>query len=322
MREPPSILALLTFAYGGAAAGLLAAFVVRGWTCRRGRSPSSLEATWCVLLPALAVLALPALSMLQPHGESFTGLHALWHSWEQAIHTSAVGHALLHVANFLVLLFALCCVVRTVYALAQIQAFGASLRAAAHQDPRQVEARPLFRLPSPHPACFTLGIASPSVYVTTGLLEQVSPRDCEAILAHEAAHISRRDGLIKAFLLAFYHLLPLPGSDLLRADWERAAERECDALAARRIGSPCDVAAALVRVARLAGPIPVPAVSCFAAGDDVEGRVQALLSGPAEGTLGPAARAAESSLLALISLGIVFAASFWVRDAVELFVHH
>jgi hypothetical protein len=120
-------------------------------------------------------------------------------------------------------------------------------------------------------------------------------------------------------LSLFYALFPLPGGRLLLADWHHAVERECDAEAAARVGSAPDVAAALIRAAQATArsPVTVPGSACFAAfGDDVEGRVAALLALPAS------RERARPTPLILAGLGVLLTASLWIYHAVELFVHH
>jgi beta-lactamase regulating signal transducer with metallopeptidase domain len=368
MPDLQSILSVLTSAYGAAVAGLLAALLVRAWICRRPRMPSCAEALWCALLPAAAILTVPVVAMVQPHSANFlVTLHDIWHRWEKAIHASPAAHSTLHMANLLFLILAAFCAARTVFACVRMRAFRASLRAAACRKTSDARCRtsvepwdrslqtpttaiaalapseviPLYLLPSPRPACFTLGFLNPAIYVTSGLVQQLTARDWEAVLAHEAAHVRRRDGLIGSLLAAFYHLFALPGGRILRRDWERAVERECDAEAARRLGSPCDVASALLRVAQLTNQtVPVvPGVSSFAAsGEDIEGRVQALLDlGGSDsrrqipvGSCERYSSALAARLLPLVSkgwlvavsLGLLCAADLPLRHAVELFVHH
>jgi beta-lactamase regulating signal transducer with metallopeptidase domain len=164
-----------------------------------------------------------------------------------------------------------------------------------------------------------MGLRRPAIYVTTSLQEQLSLRDYKAMLAHEAAHLRRRDGLARVFLSLFYALFPLPGSGSLQRDWHHATERDCDAEAACRIGSAPDVAAALLRVAQVIArsATAVPGGACFAAfGDDIEGRVQALLALPAAPT-----RVLPTRLV-ILGLGLLLAASSWLHHVVEWFVLH
>jgi Zn-dependent protease with chaperone function len=315
----------LAYAYAAAAAGLAAALMARSWAQRAGRVPCAAEAAWCAFLPPIAVLVLPAAATLQPHAMGpLIATHALWHQWARALHAAPIAHGVLHVTNLLLLIFTMLCAARTLHGLGRARAFGAALRASGQLERSGTEAIPLYRLPSRVPTAFTLGILRPAVYASSGLLAQLSTRDCEAMLAHEAAHVRRRDGLTGALLAAFYNLFPLPGSGLLRAEWQRAAERACDADAARRLDSRTDVAAALVRVAGIVwqsqGPVP-GAVRFAASGDDIEARVQALLA-PLSVSQGRPDAPALSAWLILLSLGMIGAAHFWVHHAVELFVRH
>jgi Zn-dependent protease with chaperone function len=308
----------LASVYSAAAVGILSALVIRGWTRRHGRLATPPEAAWCAFLPPLAVLLLP-LTALEPHLTQLPGLHAAWHRWEQAVHTAPLTHGVLHAANSLLLLLGAFFFARAVFTLTQMRAFAASVRSAARPQPLVVAGSRLYSLPSPQPLCFTMGLLRPAVYVTTSLQELLSPRDYEAMLAHEAAHIRRRDGLSRAFLSLFYALFPLPGSSLLLRDWHRAAERDCDAEAACQIGSAADVAAALIRVAQAMArsSTVVPGGACFAAfGDDIEGRVQVLLALPATHS-----RVVPIHLV-ILGLAFLLASSSWIHHAAELFTQH
>jgi len=190
---------------------------------------------------------------------------------------------------------------------------------------------PVYCLLSARPLCFTVGLSHPRVYVSSALLARLSQGDRNAMLAHEAAHIRRRDGLVSLFLSLFYTLLPLPAGRLLYADWRCAAERACDTEAAQRVGSPCEVAQALVRVARLlrggGDGTPVPGAAHFAAsdsGDDIEGRVHALLALEAKnGAVDDVRR--RPLLLAVLSaahLLLLVGAEGFIRHLVEVFAYH
>lgn len=308
----------LAFALAAASAGGLAGLLLRAGG--RRAEPELHEAGWAVLLPPLAVLLLPAMSLLPvAHLLTIAPLHDLWHRWELAVHSSPAAHGLLHAANWLLLALAAACVARTVYLAAGMRAFAAELASAAARW-EQAPGGPVYTLPSARPLCFTVAALRPAVYVTTALREQLSPGELAAVLAHERAHVARRDGLLHACLSLFYALFPVPGGRALLAEWERAVERRCDALAAARVGNPCDVAAVLVRVAGLGRGVPaaVPAGPCFnREGEDVEGRVRALLTLP-----GPEAGRGVSPLALGASLGVLLSTGLWLHHVVALFAHH
>jgi Zn-dependent protease with chaperone function len=323
--EVQPLLSVLAFSYGAAVLGLLVALVGCGWRSRRGDDLPVAEAAWWAFLPALAMLVAPLGALLQPHVVwPMADLHSLWHTWEERVHATPVTHDLLHAGNGLCLAMAGFGLARVIYLLVRIRAFTLGIRAVARLQNRRENGVPLYTVVSPRPACFALGIFRPAVYLTTGLQEQLSNRERAAMLAHEAAHIRRRDGLVGALLAGFYHLVPLPGSARLQATWARAVERACDAEAARRVGSPTDVAAALVHVARLmstAAPV-VPGVMSFGQHEDVPGRVAALLAMPRAAGTTTARRTLLPGRLITMSLGLLLAASVPLRHLVELFVQH
>jgi Zn-dependent protease with chaperone function len=320
-----SLLSVLAFSYGAAVLGLLVALGVYGWQCRWDHRRSPAEAAWWAFLPALAMLVAPLGALLQPHVLPPMGdLHGLWHAWEERVHATPITHGILHVGNGLCLAAAGFGLGRGLYFLIRMLTFARSIRRVAGLRGGSGDEAPLYTLESLRPACFALGILRPAVYLTTGLQAQLSARECQAMLAHEAVHIRRRDGLVGALLAGFYHLVPLPGSARLRAAWAQAVERACDAEAARQIGSPTDVAAALVRVARLVGgPTPaVPGILWFAPGEDLPGRVAALLAMPAVGLAVPPGLSLVPGRLIGVSLGLLLAGSVPLSHLVELFVHH
>ncbi len=320
MSSVAPLVALLTFVYGAAFCGMLAGLLLRAGFRWRGRQTSAAEAAWCVRLPILVVALSSASCFVPTHAAlPIGGLHALWHAWERSLHQGASTHTALHGANFLLLVLAGLSLGRAAHRARWGWTVAAALRSAARPTGLEVDGAPLYRLRSSLPAAFTLGAFRPAVYLSEALLERLGARDREALLAHEAAHVRRRDGLTRLLLESWSDLMPLPGSRVLLAEWERAAERACDAAAAERLGSPCDVAAALVRVAGQSGftRAPVPGAASFAGPEDVPGRVRALLSPPPRG----ASRLALAFLF-LAAAALSLLATAWLRHAAQLFAHH
>lgn len=318
MADLHPLLLWLASVYAAAGIGVLSALLIRAWTRRHGRLATPPEAAWCAFLPPLAVLLAP-LSALEPHLSQSPDLHAAWHRWEQAVHAGPVTHGALHAANLLLLFVAAFFAARTVFTLTRMRAFAVSVRSVARLQPEEVEGARLYSISSRRPLCFTMGLLRPAVYVTTSLHDLLPPREYEAMLAHEAAHIRRRDGLARVFLSLFYALFPIPGTGLLLRDWHHAAERDCDAEAAGRTGSAPDVAAALIRVAQAMtrSSTAVPGGACFAAfGDDIEGRVRVLLALPTRHS-----RVVPTRLV-LLGLLPLLAAGSWIHHAAELFAQH
>lgn len=123
------------------------------------------------------------------------------------------------------------------------------------------------------PLAVTVGIRQPTVLLSRGLLEQVDDDTLRVVLAHERAHVRRRDLLAATcdgIMSALYP--PRARRALLRAA-TTSREIACDALAAREVGSRAQVAKALHRLIQieLAHPCGV------SVGDQIPSRVEALL---------------------------------------------
>lgn len=114
---------------------------------------------------------------------------------------------------------------------------------AAGVDPTAV--RVVRGLPTP---AFTVGWLRPRIYVSASLLDRLSPAELEALLAHEGAHVARRDPL-RLSLLRFLALTLfwLPALRRLAEDVADEAEIRADDRAAR--GRPLALASALLSLA-------------------------------------------------------------------------
>jgi Zn-dependent protease with chaperone function len=317
MPDLDSILAPLLSAYLSVGLGVLTASSLRLWLQRAGGSLSIAQATWCAWLPVLALPTFIGVSLLpfarqEPHHP----LHRAWHIWTETLTLSSSLHNILHLFNLLFLLLVGWGLLRTAVTLGRFYALIATLQKTPAQQ-EQWNGQSYALLDSPRALCFTAGAFFPKIYVSCGLLKHLTPAQSDAMLAHETAHLRRRDGLTGAILTLFYRLFPLPGGMRLVREWQYTAERACDAEAAQIVGSPCDVAEALVEVTRLVHHEAFFGITCFAAGADVEGRVSALLQ-----------REEKRPLPALFTGGVIAClvafvlAETWVSHLVELFVHH
>ena len=130
------------------------------------------------------------------------------------------------------------------------------------------------------PLALTAGLSRPEVYISSSLLASLPSDMLRVIVAHERAHVRRRDGLIQ-FVAHIVSLLHLPGiRRRLLADLSLACEQACDQEAAREVGDPLRVAETLLAVARWFTPAKcVSAVGALSFGSgDLVPRIEALLS--------------------------------------------
>lgn len=127
--------------------------------------------------------------------------------------------------------------------------------------------------------------------VALGVREVVLPRRAlgldgralRALVAHEVAHLARRDPLwLVAFSVLEGALWVQPLNRLARRRVQDAAERLCDAWAAERSERPADLARCLVEVASWGlAPAPVAVAGMAVRPGALEGRVRAVLDGRA-----------------------------------------
>jgi Zn-dependent protease with chaperone function len=161
------------------------------------------------------------------------------------------------------------------------------------------------------PFACVAGVARPALFVSRWMLDELTPDELEALIAHELAHLKHADNLLAwldVILLRTFAFLPP-----MRQAWsESLAEREeaADALSATVTGRPLDLASALVKVAeaesvavgyQVAGVMGVASVAAFH-GDArlLERRVERLLSFKMEG-----ARSWGTPALVALSIAIL-----------------
>jgi bla regulator protein BlaR1 len=163
-----------------------------------------------------------------------------------------------------------------------------------------------------------LGHLRPVILLPLGAVAGLSPALLEALLAHELAHIVRRDyllnlGLAVAEVLFFYHPAVWFMANCLRAERENCCDDQAAALCG---GDRLRVARALAALAELeVAARPMPRLALAAAGTGGRGsllaRVRRLaLARPQAPTLGEGLLAGSLALLGLLGLstGVVLAA--------------
>ncbi len=155
------------------------------------------------------------------------------------------------------------------------------------------------------------------VLVSSALIEALSPRLLGAVVAHERAHLRRRDPWrrVIAMWLSAGHL-PSTRRALLN-DLELACEQASDEEAAVTVGGRLHVAEALVAVARLMGTATLPATALAFGATSIEARIAALLAEPTpEGR--PLTEVAWLAVATTAAIGVASPGHHLVEHLIEL----
>lgn len=226
---------------------LLALTTIRRW------APETQRAALLVLAAAPALIALAALlAVLLPSMLAMAGAPDHCHDHGGHLHLCFV-HFGEHPASTLALVLALGALALIGWRVARA---GLAL-ARAHRRVRAVMALSHFDgaariIPTRRPICASVGLWSPRVVVSEGFLAALTPAARRAALAHEAAHVARRDALWRLVARALAALYPAPVRRSLLGALDIACERAADEHAAVVVGDRLAVARALVDAERLA----------------------------------------------------------------------
>ena len=110
---------------------------------------------------------------------------------------------------------------------------------------------PVVAVPGAPRLCHAAGVFRRRVFMSASMEEALAPQELRGALAHEEAHLRRRDPLA-ALLLALAGLfVPPPLARVFLAAYQTAAEEACDAEAVHVVGDGTVVAGALVKMAAL-----------------------------------------------------------------------
>ena len=156
-----------------------------------------------------------------------------------------------------------------------------------------------------------VGWLRPVVLVPAGVFTGLAPRQVEAILAHELAHVRRHDYLVNLLqtaieTLLFYHPAVWWVSRQVREEREHC----CDDLAVAVCGDVLTYAKALAELEELRAGLPVLALA--ATGGSLLRRIERLLGGA------PARRAAPAGLACALALVLGAGALAGTRDGEPL----
>jgi Zn-dependent protease with chaperone function len=130
----------------------------------------------------------------------------------------------------------------------------ASLPEQLQRTLRRLKARglrlcPVLAVAQPEAVASAVGVRQPKIVLSTGLLDLLDEEELEAVLAHEMAHVDRRDNHFGWLLFAlrlgsFYNPVALFVFHQISHD----VERICDSDAADMTGRPLALGSALIKV--------------------------------------------------------------------------
>jgi Zn-dependent protease with chaperone function len=107
---------------------------------------------------------------------------------------------------------------------------------------------PVFRTRTRSPALTVAGVYAPRVLVSESTLSVLTEQELQTALRHEIAHVRRQDNLKKLL----FRFSVFPGMTPLESAWSDAAEMAADDAAVSSIREALDLAAALIKLSRLA----------------------------------------------------------------------
>lgn len=251
---------------------------------------AAVRTSWASRYPQLplAVLAAPLASlglgvaMLAAFGRSVCWLGAP--PWDELLDMAVpFGMGLLATAALALALFRICLLWRLT--ARRSLPVPAALQASLHDVAHRFGLAPPYLLltPSPRPQALVCGWPGgmPRLLLSAWMVARLDALELEGVLAHELAHLARRDhALVWLVVLlrdAFWYL---PSSRAAFRQLQHQQEFACDDLAVGVTGRPLALASALAKVWQAAlGPRPMPVAGVGLAGAcaDVEGRIRRLM---------------------------------------------
>lgn len=166
-----------------------------------------------------------------------------------------------------------------IYTLGLVRAYNlhkSLMMASRHHDEHDIHVVECNR-----PLAISVGIYRVRVFISEQLMQILTPKQLDIVLAHEQAHLHRKDTLrhLVGHTLSFAHI-PWLRRHLL-ADMDLACEQACDEVAANRIGDRLHVADTIVFIERLFSKQQLPFTALSITGSNINQRVESLLLEPA-----------------------------------------
>lgn len=175
--------------------------------------------------------------------------------------------------------------------------------------------QPKLKLANTSAAPFTVGMSRPVIVLSPSLINNLEPKEMEAVLAHEVAHIARRDYIYHWIIVAARDLMYFnPAVHLIfnRLSWEK--ERACDQLGSR-LTHPYNLAQGLIKLAELRWAEPDLAYTRSFAPQNLIRRQNSRLSARVKALLEPPA---PKNLSRLYKLLMVLIAIFLLFSEIHL----
>ncbi|MCL4395682.1 MAG: M56 family metallopeptidase, partial [Chloroflexi bacterium] len=161
---------------------------------------------------------------------------------------------------------------------------------------------------SDEPIAYTNGLLKTTIHLSSGIVEALDDAQLRAVIAHEYAHVVRKDNLaifIALTLRDFLFIFPL--GHLLFAKFMRQKEHAADDMAVELTGDSVGLADAIVKVARLrsSGKRLCPAYATFFPEKaSVRERVVRLLGSGQAGEIGKV-RAVVATTATILIVGLL-----------------
>lgn len=133
----------------------------------------------------------------------------------------------------------------------------------------------IFEIQPEVPALTLTGVCIPKVLVSSSASALLGPDELNAALKHEIAHVRRKDNLKKLL----FRVCIFPGMSGLEAAWSAAEEMAADDEAVTSTGEALDLAAALIKLSRLAAvqPSAVLTTALMQEASSVNARIERLV---------------------------------------------
>lgn len=158
---------------------------------------------------------------------------------------------------------------------------------------------------------FITGIRQPMLVIPESLLQKSSEADLSLVLAHEFAHLRRRDFLLNlVYEIASIPVAFHPITALIKQKIEDSRELACDEIAAEQTGSRSEYASSLLRIAQSVSGESMQRQASHALGlfetDNLEVRIMSLLARKKQigETVGRIVLGAVGAVFAVVCLGV------------------